>query len=374
MPRSKASKETIAKVGTARREVTNLAARRKMRATLLRWYHQHRRALPWRDTQDPYAIWVSEVMLQQTQVSTVIPYYMRFMQTFPDAAALSEASEDQVLRAWSGLGYYRRARLLHAGVREVVANYDAKVPVDPSLRKKLPGIGAYTAGAIGSIAFGLPEPIVDGNVARVISRVYGVKTPLGETVTKKHLWAYAAALVEGPEPGNLNQALMELGATICRKRPQCSRCPIRRFCYAYATHQTDRLPLPKARKAPMVVKWAAVIPFCADPDDDEVWLIKGGGSLFGGLWGVPMAEGSDTTHACAALDEAGIVATLLPKPMTEFVHVLTHRKFHVRAWFATQARAESSDQCRRVNLNMLSTFGISALTRKLLATGKQLRL
>ncbi len=314
-------------------------------------------------------------MLQQTQVNTVIPYYTRFMHAFPNAAALASATEDQVLSAWSGLGYYRRARLLHAGVREIVANYGAKVPMQPELRKQLPGIGAYTAGAIGSIAFGLPEPIVDGNVARVLSRVFGVETPLGQTSTSKSLWAHAAELVKGKEPGNLNQALMELGATVCTKRPKCARCPIRRFCYAYDTNQTDHFPQRKARKAPLVVEWVAVVPFCEVAGaDTAVWLVKSTGSLFGGLWGVPGAEGTNDSNASAALARAGIAATLAAQPMAEFMHVLTHRKFHVKAWFATQARAEPTTRRRRVSIAELSSLGISAHTRKLLETGKQLRL
>ena len=179
-----------------------------IRRKLLAWYDRAARDLPWRETRDPYAIWVSEIMLQQTRVETVIPYYERFLERFPTALALAEADEDAVLSQWSGLGYYRRARLLHAGVREVVAEYGGRVPEDADARLALPGVGRYTAGAIGSIAFGREEPVVDGNVTRVLARLFRIGTPVGAAVTSKRLWDEDCCLVRGPRPGDLNQALM----------------------------------------------------------------------------------------------------------------------------------------------------------------------
>ncbi|MBC7172514.1 MAG: A/G-specific adenine glycosylase, partial [Polyangiaceae bacterium] len=204
-----------------------------IRSALLEWFDRAQRDLPWRRTLDPYAIWVSEVMLQQTRVETVIPYYERFLTRFPTPAALAEAEEDAVLAAWSGLGYYRRARMLHAGAREVVATYGGAVPEAREARLALPGVGRYTAGAIGSIAFGKPEPIVDGNVARVLSRVRFIETPPGRADTERRLWDEAERLVYGERPGALNQALMELGATVCTpSSPRCTECPIARACAA----------------------------------------------------------------------------------------------------------------------------------------------
>nr|MDQ3035848.1 A/G-specific adenine glycosylase [Myxococcota bacterium] len=214
------------------------------RAALLRWYDASARDLPWRRTRDPYAIWVSEIMLQQTRVPTALRYYDRFLARFPDAHALAAASEDDVLSMWSGLGYYRRARLLHRGVREVVARYDGRVPEDAEARRALPGIGRYTAGAIGSIAFDREEALVDGNVARVLARLRGIDTPLGRADTESRLWSEAESLVRGPRPGALNQSLMELGATICTpSSPRCEHCPVAASCVARATDRTGELPI-----------------------------------------------------------------------------------------------------------------------------------
>src|SRR5262245_37199774 len=181
-------------MNTSRSDLPRLSLVRK---SLVRWYQKSARNLPWRNSRDPYAVWVSEVMLQQTRVETVIPYYTRFLTRFPTPLALAHATVDEVLAYWSGLGYYRRARLLHAGVQEVVATYGGKVPEDPEARRSLPGIGRYTAGAIGSIAFDRAEPIVDGNVARVLSRLFLIETPLGSTEAEHTLWARAGELVQG---------------------------------------------------------------------------------------------------------------------------------------------------------------------------------
>ncbi len=356
--------------------VPDSATYRKVRAVLIRWYRRNARSLPWRETKDPYAIWVSEIMLQQTQVKTVIPYYKRFMKEFPEPQTLAEASEDQVLSAWSGLGYYRRARLLHAGVREVVARYGAKLPEDPLLRRSLPGIGAYTAGAIGSIAFNRPEPIVDGNVARVFARLFGIYTPLGRSDTEKRLWAYAEGLVKGSHPGDFNQALMELGATVCTKRPECERCPVKEFCYAYRIGHTEKLPVPRVRKAPIAVDWVAVVPFATESKGKPVrfWLVKGEQRLFGGLWSLPVVEGKGLACVTKALTDAGIVGRVTKEPATSMVHVLSHRKLRVELWLAQKSQATSSANRRVVSLEEALQLGISTLTRKLLQAQKQLRL
>ncbi len=231
-----------------------------IRQKLLGWYDEAARDLPWRQTRDPYAIWVSEVMLQQTRVETVIPYYERFLASFPTPRDLAEADEDTVLSHWSGLGYYRRARLLHAGVREVVAQYGGQVPEDAEARRALPGVGRYTAGAIGSIAFDKEEPIVDGNVTRVLARLFRIGTPVGSAVTSKRIWEEAARLVPGVRPGAFNQALMELGATVCTpKQPSCESCPVADYCEARAHGEVDALPVPRPRKSPIQVKLAAVV-------------------------------------------------------------------------------------------------------------------
>jgi A/G-specific adenine glycosylase len=336
-----------------------------VRQKLLGWYDEAARDLPWRHTRDPYAIWVSEVMLQQTRVETVIPYYQRFLQSFPTPRALAEADEDAVLSHWSGLGYYRRARLLHAGVREVVARYGGKVPEDADARRGLPGIGRYTAGAIGSIAFGKEEPVVDGNVSRVLARLFRIDTPIGASVTTNRLWREAAQLVPGERPGAFNQALMELGATICTpKQPRCESCPIAKQCEAHAHGEVDALPVKRERKAPKEVQLSAVVATRGRGADRKVWLVKREQALFGGLWGVPMAE--ESPHA--ALIEAGLQARLHTEPVGRVEHVLTHRRLRVDVYRASAVQGEESKTRRRFSAGDLDRVGVSTLTKKLLAS------
>jgi A/G-specific adenine glycosylase len=228
-----------------------------VRSALLDWYRRHGRDLPWRATRDPYAVWVSEVMLQQTRVEAVLPYYRRFLQRFPDVASLAAADEDEVLSVWTGLGYYRRARSLRAGALAVMEHHDGVVPEDPERLQALPGIGRYTAGAIASIAFDRPEPVVDGNVRRVLSRLLA-RDGKGD---ERFLWDVAGRLVEGPDPGDLNQALMELGATTCTPRnPGCLRCPVSSRCAGLAAGGPESFPSrrPRKRIEPVAVGVAVV--------------------------------------------------------------------------------------------------------------------
>lgn len=336
-----------------------------VRRALLRWYDTHKRDLPWRGTTDPYAVWVSEVMLQQTRVETVIPYYERFLSRFPTLASLAEADEDEVLAHFSGLGYYRRARTLHAGVREVVERYGGEVPRARDARRALPGVGRYTAGAIGSIAFGKREAVVDGNVMRVLSRLYAIDTPLGRAATERDLWARAEALVEGPRPGDLNQSLMELGARVCVPRDaRCSACPARRWCAAHRTDRVAELPVPKPKRTPEDVRCVAVVATCRG----AVALSKSEGSLFSGLFGLPMTQGAGRSVARRALEEAGVSARLEPHPAGRLEHVLSHRRLLVEVWRASAAR---SGVARLVPRGEIARLGTSTLTRKCLARASQ---
>ena len=334
------------------------------RAALLAWYDANARDLPWRRTRDPYAIWISEIMLQQTRVETVIPYYMRFLQRFPTASSLAEAPLDDVLAAWSGLGYYRRARLLHAGAQAVVREHAGELPREPLLRRALPGIGAYTAGAIGSIAFDLPEPIVDGNVARVLSRVLGIETPLGDRVTGRALWQAAEQLAQGERPGALNQALMELGARVCVPvNARCGSCPLRAACTANATSRVDELPVPAKKKAPKPVQLVALV---AQSADGELWLTRSEGSLFGGLWGCLLDEGKGAATARAVAQRAGLTGTLSRK-VGAVTHVLTHRRLTLEVYRLTHAEGAEHTTLKRVAPSALATLGVAKLTHKLLA-------
>jgi A/G-specific adenine glycosylase len=216
---------------------------KRLRASILRWYLAHRRDLPWRRTRDPYAIWVSEIMLQQTRVETVLPYYERFLDRFPTVAALARAREADVLAAWSGLGYYSRARNLREAAAVLVRETEGAVPRDRGALRALPGIGDYTAAAIASVAFGKPAAAVDGNVIRVLARIHGLRGRRDAPSLRREVTRIAGELADGERPGDWTQALMELGATVCLPRaPRCGGCPAKKRCAAFLSGTPDRFP------------------------------------------------------------------------------------------------------------------------------------
>jgi A/G-specific adenine glycosylase len=222
---------------------------------LLVWFHENERPLPWRRNYDPYHVWVSEVMLQQTQVETALPYYERFIRELPTVESLARADEARVLKLWAGLGYYRRAKNLLSAARTIVEEHGGRVPSDHKVLMELPGVGQYMAGAITSIAFNKPHPAVDGNVRRVLSRIYGWLED-----DPKTLWEAATTLVNSGEPRLVNQALMELGAKVCSFRsPRCLICPVQTFCVAFRTGMQDKIPPIKKRPAPVHVHLFAVV-------------------------------------------------------------------------------------------------------------------
>ncbi|MBN1688945.1 MAG: A/G-specific adenine glycosylase [Candidatus Omnitrophica bacterium] len=210
---------------------------------LLRWYKRNARQLPWRKTKNPYKIWVSEIMLQQTQVETVIPFYKKWCQTFPSVRTLANTPAHKVMRLWAGLGYYRRARALHQTAKIIVEKHKSKLPVSVKDLMKLPGIGRYTAGAIASIAFGKTAPVLDGNVIRVLTRLHAISNPIDSPMTIRKLWEMAESMVPKNHAGDFNQAMMELGAMICRPdSPKCGICPVSKFCSAYRKNMTKKIP------------------------------------------------------------------------------------------------------------------------------------
>ena len=220
--------------------------RRSIRRRIVAWYRKHKRDLPWRRTRDPYRIWLSEIMLQQTRVTAVIPYYERFLERFPDAAAVARTEEQDLLAAWAGLGYYSRARNLQRAARRIVEL--GEFPRDYESIRALPGVGDYTAAAVASIAFDLPHPVLDGNVIRVLSRVSGENGNVDSTAVRRRLEALAAALLDGRNPAEFNQGVMELGATVCLpKQPRCSACPLCRDCQAYQLGRQHELPRKSVR-------------------------------------------------------------------------------------------------------------------------------
>lgn len=357
-----------------------------IRAALLRWYDASARDLPWRRTRDPYAIWIAEVMLQQTRVETVLPYYARFLARWPTASALARAELDEVLAAWSGLGYYRRARLLHQGARHVAETHGGRVPADVESIRAIPGVGAYTTGAIASQAFDLEAPLVDGNVARVLARVETIEDDPRKGAGLARAWAVAGELVRGERPGALNNALMELGATICVPRePRCALCPIEDRCRARAGGRERELPVATARaERPRIVEIAALLRVRGAPDDARVLARRVPGGLFGGMWEPPRVEARDPHAARASLEALlGVEVRLDGSPVRRVEHVLTHRVLDVAVFEGEIDRAPSGvgathasvyDATEVVPLSStlagLSGRGIATLARKLLGRAR----
>ncbi len=211
---------------------------------LLLWYRDNQRDLPWRRTKDPYCIWISEIIFQQTRISQGTGYYTRFISVFPDIRTLADATEENVLKLWQGLGYYSRARNLHEAAKEILKNYDGNFPETYAKILTLKGIGNYTAAAIASIAFGIPEPVVDGNVLRFYARYFGIQLPVDSAEGKKAVYKKAMKYLDPKDPGTFNQAVMEFGALQCKPgKPFCEACPLKKNCYAYKTQKVDLLPV-----------------------------------------------------------------------------------------------------------------------------------
>lgn len=351
----------------------------QIRRALLRWFATAKRPLEWRKTRDPYAVWVSEIMLQQTRVETVTPYFVRWMRRFPTVRALAEASLDDVLAHWAGLGYYARARNLHAAAREVVASWGGRFPTEAAAVRALPGVGAYTAGAILSIAFDAAEPIVDGNVVRVLARVEALAGAADDPALKRQAWERATALVRadgGRAAGDFNQAMMELGATVCTPRaPACAGCPLAAVCRARAEGDVERYPAPKAKKAPPAVVAVAVL---AERDGKLLLVRRPPAGLWGGLWEPPMREvpasrggavsatvAAEVARRCTGLALADI------QLIDRFDHVLTHRRmrfFAFRARARGRVRLDGYDAWRWQPRAPRATdeLGVAAWTRRLL--------
>jgi len=275
----------------------------RARRRLLRFYDHDGRDLPWRRTTDPYAIWISEVMLQQTRVEAVIAHYERFLKRFPTLADLASAELEEVLAAWTGLGYYRRARLLHAGARFVADEHDGRLPSSREQLQAIPGVGAYTAGAVASIAFGRAEPAVDANVARVVARVFAGGGDQGSRApSRMQIEQHAAALARCRRAGDVNQALMDLGARICRaKRPRCQECPLQPLCGAWQTGVQEQIPPPRPRKPARDVHLACAVvrsgrrALLVRRDRDR--------ALLGGMWELPTVEQAAAADARRLLED-----------------------------------------------------------------------
>jgi len=296
----------------------------RIRRSVLAWYTKEKRDLPWRRTRDPYAIWVSEVMLQQTRVETVVPFYERFLRRFPDVASLARAREPAVLAAWSGLGYYRRARNLHAAAHEIVREHSGRIPESRKKLLGLPGIGGYTAAAIASIAFGRPEAAVDGNVIRALARIGGLRGRRDSAALKGRVLELAESLAQGARAGDWTQALMELGATICLPRePLCDLCPAARFCAARRSGEPDRFPaISAAAKAPR-------------PERRLLLLAKAGGRVLlvpdeadsRATWTLPYAKLGPATRPLGAARALATRLLGVSAPVSVSLGAFRHRTF-----------------------------------------------
>lgn len=309
----------------------------------LTWYHKEKRPLPWRMNTEPYRIWISEIMLQQTRVDTVIGYYYRFMEQFPTIEALALAPEDALLKTWEGLGYYSRARNLKAAAQQILTLYAGKFPQDIEAIRSLKGIGPYTAGAIASIAFQQPEPAIDGNVMRVVSRLFQIDADIAKASNRKFFDAAMRTIISHDEPGEFNQAMMDLGSAICRPlSPQCELCPIQPFCAAEKSHTVAQYPVKTKKAKPKDCYYVAYI---IENEQQEYLLTqRQEAKLLANMWLFPMAEvgkevfeeiqnavaiSSDflARHQLAVEKSQSLV--FQKKPVGEITHIFTHLKWHV---------------------------------------------
>jgi A/G-specific adenine glycosylase len=349
--------------GLARVDVGDTEA---LHRALLGWYSRNRRDLPWRRSRDPYRIWVSEIMLQQTTVKAALPYYESFLRRFPSLQALAEEPEDEVLAAWSGLGYYHRARNLHRGAQHVAERHGARFPGSLEAALAVPGVGLYSASAILSIAFDRPLPVVDGNVRRVLARLYALSGP--EYRREGPFYNLAEELLDRDSPGDWNQAVMELGATVCTpKKPACPACPLRDRCQALALRKVDELPEGRARRAPVSVTVAAAL---VERDGHILLAKRPDGRLLGRMWEVPQTpleprEGLDFPREL----EERYGLRVVPGPLVVRArHAITHRRITLEGYRARLASPVPADpeRFRWVTPDEVAALPVSSMTKKLL--------
>ncbi len=337
----------------------NLASR------LLAWYHKHGRTLPWRDHPDPYAVWVSEIMLQQTRVETVIPYFEKWMHLFPNVNTLAEASERDVLNTWEGLGYYSRARNLHKAAKVVVEKFNAELPQDLDDLRSLPGIGRYTVGAIASMSFSMDEPTLDGNLRRVFARLYDVKESADSPAGEKILWGLAAQNLPKGRAGDYNQALMDLGSTICLpKNPRCLLCPLMEICKARENGTQQARPVLKAKKlSPHYIHAAGVI-----LNRGRVLLAKRPtNGLLGGMWEFPngRVEGDPAKGLTKVLNVVYGLKVKRKEALGIVQHAYTHFKVTVHAFHCESVSIPKDRKLKWVRFSELGEYPMGKVDRQI---------
>ncbi|MFA1822052.1 A/G-specific adenine glycosylase [Virgibacillus oceani] len=303
---------------------------------LLEWYHENKRELPWREDQDPYKIWVSEIMLQQTKVDTVIPYFQRFIEKFPTPEVLAEAEEQDVLKAWEGLGYYSRARNLQNAIREVVSSYGGNVPENEKELGDLKGIGPYTKGAILSIAYNQPVPAIDGNVMRVFSRLLLIEEDISLTKTKKLFDEKVREVISKEDPASFNQAVMELGALVCTPRsPGCLLCPVQAHCEAFAQGREEELPVKAKAKKQREISYAVLL--IGNEKNEYLIEKRPEKGLLANLWQFPMIPDSevDLKQADDWIYKNYGIRAQMKKKLGKLNHVFTHLIWQLDIYEAT---------------------------------------
>lgn len=339
--------------------------------TLLRWYDGNRRDLPWRRRPSPYRTLVSELMLQQTVVKTVVRRFEIFVARFPDACALAGAPADAVLALWSGLGYYARARNLHAAAREIVRRHGGRVPRTEAELRGLPGVGEYTAAAVASIAYGARTFALDGNAARVVARLHAVPGPAGAPAARRRLRALGQEMMPVDRAGDFMQAVMDLGATVCVPgRPRCGACPLRASCRAHAAGRAEDIPPPRVRSRRRSLRLACAM---VERGGRVLLVRRHEGQLFAGTWALPAVEVSsripDEQAARHAVEAAGVTAASL-RPAGHVHHTLTHRQIDARVFVVegsvAPGRLRGVIWATRAGLGRLA---LSTFARKTLGVG-----
>lgn len=306
----------------------------QFQSDLLQWFHKNARVLPWRSHPTPYNVWISEIMLQQTRVDTVVPYFVRFITELPDVSALSQVEEDKLLKLWQGLGYYNRALNLKKAAKILMETNQGQLPSEIKHLLELPGIGPYSAGAIASIAFGKAVPAVDGNVLRIMARILANREDINNTKNKKHMQEVMAQLVSEKEPGSFNQAMMDLGATIClpNGEPKCSECPIRRHCQANKLGATSEIPVKIQKKVRSVEKKTV---FVISSEGQFALKKRKPGGLLPNLWEFPNAEDYLTEKQARDFLSAMGIRVHDMVPIKQSKHVFSHLEWHMKGFFVT---------------------------------------
>ncbi|SHG52765.1 A/G-specific adenine glycosylase [Ornithinibacillus halophilus] len=335
---------------------------------ILDWYEKNKRDLPWRQDQDPYKVWVSEIMLQQTKVDTVIPYFYKFMDKYPTVYDLAEADEQDVLKTWEGLGYYSRARNLQSAVREVVEKYDGVVPNNPEELGSLKGVGSYTRGAILSIAYNQPEPAVDGNFMRVFSRILKVEEDISKAKVKKLFEDYMYEIISKEDPSSFNQAIMDLGATICTpKSPMCMFCPVQEHCRAYAEGIEEELPIKSKKKKQKVKRYVALL--VRNEKGQVIIEQRPESGLLANLWQFPMVpvDNLELLHVENWVRKEYGVEIDLDEKRGNVKHVFSHLKWNLDVYAAsTKQDVLENDRLRFVTIEELDEYPFPVSHQKMM--------